>query len=117
VVRGCSSELQSRHKWCYYGDGRVMNEADDAAKLRSGCYRLTNSNGATTVAAFFDIGATGWLRFQRATTMVGRGGGCRGGWRLRYGDGRREGKLGLGFWMCEGERVMRCHSMIRYFSE
>ena len=23
----------------------------------------------------------------------------------------------LGFWLCEGDRVMRCHSMIGYFSE
>ena len=32
-------------------------------------------------------------------------------------DGERERKLWLGFWLCEGERVMRCHSMIGYFSE
>jgi len=31
--------------------------------------------------------------------------------------GGRERKLGLGFWLCERERVMRCHSMSGYFSE
>jgi len=30
---------------------------------------------------------------------------------------REKEKLGLRFWLCEGERVMRCHSMIGYFSE
>ena len=48
---------------------------------------------------------------QRHIEVDGFCGGCRGGWRLRHGDGGREGKLGLGFWFCEGERVMRCHSM------
>jgi len=35
----------------------------------------------------------------------------------RHGDGGRGGKLGLGFRLCERERVMRRHSMSGYFSE
>ena len=51
--------------------------------------------------------------------VVRERGSYRGGWRLqlRHGDGRREGKLGLEFWLCEGEKVLRCYFMIGYFCE
>ena len=52
-----------------------------------------------------------WLQFRQATTVV-RGGGCGVGW-----CGRERRRLGLRFWLCEGERPMRCHVLVGYFSE
>jgi len=54
-----------------------------------------------------------WLQFRRAAAVVG-GGDCG---MVLVQKREREGKLGLGFWLCERERVMKCHFMIGYFSE
>ena len=69
------------------------------------CVGAGAANGGCVFQRGRDIGE---LWFQRAVVAVGRGGGYRGGWRLRHGDGGREGKLGLGFWLCEerqGDKV------------
>jgi len=84
---GLLRRVQSRCERCCHGDSRVMNGEDDATELRGGYCRLANFEGATTVAAFSGVGAMGWLRFWRAVAVVGHGGGSRGGWRLRHGDG------------------------------
>jgi len=69
-------------------------------------------DGATEQARVVVV-VRGWS----AGEVVREGDGCRGRWRLQlwHEDGRREGKLWLGFWLWEGERVMRCHFMIGYF--
>ena len=74
------------------------------------------------MAEDYDGGATKRGLFRRVTGAeeevyggaVTAGLGCGGCDMVRV---REEKKLRLGFWLCEGERVMRCHSIISYFSE